>query len=77
MKRGSKCRRKKRPPKRLKVEFLVSAAKAIGTVVRKAAAKFAMVKPDPRERAVSQKLSKKNKHKLPRREKKAAKKDSK
>ena len=57
--------------------ILVSAAKAIGTAVGKAAAKFAMVKPDPRERAVSQKLSKKNKHKLPRREKKAAKKDSK
>jgi hypothetical protein len=53
---------------------LVTVAKAIGTAAGKVA-KLAGVEPEPREPAVSQKvpkLSKKNKSKLPRREKKAA-----
>jgi hypothetical protein len=59
--------------------ILVSAAKAIGTAAGKVA-KLAGLEPEPREPAVSQKvprLSKKNKGKLPRREKKAAQKSSK
>jgi hypothetical protein len=59
--------------------ILVTAAKAIGTAAGKLA-KLAGVEPEPREPAVSQKvpkLSKKNKGKLPRREKKAAQKSSK
>lgn len=58
---------------------LVTAAKAIGTAAGKVA-KLAGVEPEPREPAVSQKvpkLSKKNKSKLPRREKKAAQKSAK
>ncbi len=58
--------------------ILVTAAKAIGTVAGKVA-KLAGVESEPREPAVSQKvpkLSKKSKGKLPRREKKAAKKSS-
>ena len=57
---------------------LVTAAKAIGTAAGKVA-KLAGVEPEPREPAVSQKvpkLSKKNKTKMPRREKKAAQKSS-
>ena len=58
---------------------LITAAKAIGTAAGKVA-KLAGVEPEPREPAKSQKvpkLSKKNKGKLPRREKKAAQKSSK
>jgi F420-0:gamma-glutamyl ligase len=52
---------------------LVTAAKAIGTAAGKVA-KLVGVEPEPREPAVSQKvpkLAKKEKHRLPRREKKA------
>ncbi len=58
--------------------ILVTAAKAIGTAAGKVA-KLAGVEPGPREPAVSQKvpkLAKKEKHRLPRREKKALKKRS-
>ncbi len=58
--------------------ILVTAAKAIGTAAGKVA-KLVGVEPEPPAPAVSQKvpkLSKKDKHKLPRREKKAAKKSS-
>ena len=58
---------------------LITAAKAIGTAAGKVA-KLAGVESEPREPAVSQKvpkLSKKNKARLPRREKKAAQKSSK
>ena len=59
--------------------MLVTAAKAIGTAAGKVA-KFTGVGPEPPEPAVSQKLPKllkKNKTKLPRREKKATQKRAK
>ena len=57
---------------------LVKAAKSIGTAAGKIA-KLAGVEPEPREPAQSQKvpkLAKKEKHRLPRREKKALQKSS-
>jgi hypothetical protein len=71
--------KKKEPTETPDESILVTAAKAIGTAAGKVA-KLAGVEPEPREPAVSQKvpkLSKKDKHKLPRREKKAAQKSSK
>jgi hypothetical protein len=58
--------------------ILVSAAKTIGTTAGKIA-KLAGVEPEPHEPAQSQKvpkLAKKDKHRLPRREKKALQKSS-
>lgn len=58
--------------------ILVSAAKTIGTAAGKIA-RLAGVEPEPREPAQSQKvpkLAKKDKHRLPRREKKALQKSS-
>ena len=55
---------------------LVSAAKAIGTAARKVA-RLAGATPEPAKSQKIAKLSKKNKHKLPRREKKALQKSSK
>jgi hypothetical protein len=65
--------KKKEPAEAPQDSMLVSAAKAIGTAAGKVA-KLAGVEPEPREPAKSQeipKLAKKEKHRLPRREKKA------
>jgi F420-0:gamma-glutamyl ligase len=66
--------KQKETAKKAEDSVLVSAAKAIGKAAGEVA-KLAGAEPEPRARAVSQKipkLTKKNKTKLPRREKKAA-----
>jgi F420-0:gamma-glutamyl ligase len=71
--------KKKETAETLDESVLVSAAKAIGTAAGKVA-KLAGVAPEAREPAKSQKvpkLPKKDKHRLPRREKKALQKSSK